>query len=151
MAVHTVRRMQPATEVLRQGKILLVEECGDDRAHLAAMLSAEGHQVRECSSCTRAIDLLADESFDIVLVGQGDNPAAEREVVEWAKAANPQVPVVLLVNDPRLPEDYRSIQTELASYVPKPISRFEEIELKETVRRHMKPRVLVLGLGRQRS
>ncbi len=149
MAVHTVRRMNPAIEVLRQGKILLVEERGDDRTHLAAMLTAEGHQVRECSSCSQAIDLLADESFDIVLVGQGSNAAQEREVVEWAWAANPQVPVVLLVNDPQLPEDYRSIRPEVASYVPKPISRFEEIELKETVRRHMKPRVFAIDFGRR--
>jgi DNA-binding NtrC family response regulator len=146
MAVHTVRRTKPAVALLRQGKILLVEERTEERARMATVLADEGHQVRECSSCSRAIDLLADESFDIVLLGQGTRAEQECEVVEWARAADPKLPVVMLVNDPEILDSYEPIRREVAEYVPKPISRFEVNELKETVRRYMKPRVFVLNL-----
>lgn len=148
MAVHTVRRMRPAIEVLRQGKILLVEERAEELARMAAMLASEGHDVRPCASCSEAIDLIADEAFDIVLVGQGTRAAQEREVIEWARAADPQLPVVVLVSDPQLSPDYDPVRREIAGYVPKPISRFEETELKETVRRHLRPRVFVLNSER---
>lgn len=146
MAVHAARRTRPAVEVIRQGKILLVEERADDLARLSATLADEGHEVRECSSCSEAIDLLADESFDIVLVGQGTRAIQEREVVEWARAADPQLPVVMLVNDPQVPQEYEPVRQEVAEYLPKPISRLEVSELKQTVRRYMKPRVFVLNL-----
>lgn len=146
MAVHAVRRTRPVVELSRQGRILLVEERAEDLARVSAMLADEGHQVRECASCSEAIDLLADESFDIVLVGQGKRAEQECEVVEWARAADPQLPVVMLVNDPLVLQDYEPVRREVAGYVPKPISRFEVTELKETVRRYMKPRVFVLKL-----
>lgn len=145
MPVHTVRRTRPAVELLRQGKILLVEERMEDRARVAALLAAEGHDVRECSSCSQAVDLLADESFDIVLVGQGKRTKQECDVVEWARAADPQLPVVLLVSDPRLLSNYETVRREVTEYVPKPISRFEANELSETIRRHLKPRVFILN------
>lgn len=148
MAVHTVRRMRPAYEIVRQGKILLVAESAEESTRLAEMLGTEGHQIRQCSSCSAAIDLLADESFDIVLVGQGTRPAEECEVIEWARAADSRLPVVLLVNDTSLPSDYASVNQEITGYLPKPVSRADETELKETVRRRMKPRVFVLNSER---
>lgn len=147
MAIHSARRMRPAAEIVRQGKILLVAEAPEESARLAAMLGAEGHQVRECSSCSQAVDLLADESFDMVLVGQGSRADEECEVIEWARAADSHLPVVLLVNGERLPRDYERVSREIASYLPKPVSQADESELKETVRRRMKPRVFVLNFG----
>ncbi len=145
MAIHATRRTRPAVEIARQGKVLLIAESAQESGHLAAMLGVEGHQVRECSSYSEAIDLLADESFDIVLIGQGNRTAEECEVIEWARAADPGLPVVLLVNGEWLPNDYDRVRHEIAGYIAKPVSQAEVAELKETVRRRMRPRIFLMN------
>lgn len=146
MPIHTIRHTRPAIEIIRQGRILLVDERADELKRLEAILAAEGHRVKQCSSYAEAINHLTDESFDMVLIGQGSGFNEEREVAEWARAVDSQLPVVMLLRDNKVPEDGNQWSGDVSEYVMKPVSAVEERQLKETVRRHLKPRVaLVIG------
>ncbi len=141
MPIHTTRGTRPATEIPRQGKILLFDERAEALNRVGALLSAEGHAVRQCSSFSEAIDHLTDESFDIVVIGQEAGLEEEGEVAEWARAVNSRLPVLMLLTDKKdVPGDGTRWKRDVSEYLMKPISAVEERELKETVQRHLKPR-----------
>lgn len=148
MPIHTIRQMPPAIEVIRQGKVLLVDERSEELNRLGTLLAAEGHRVRKCSSFAEAIDHLTDEPFDVVLISQGSKVDQAGEVAEWARAIDSRLPVVLLLARPDMPSDRERWSGDISEYIVKPASAAEERELKETVRRYLKPRV-TLTIGRE--
>jgi PleD family two-component response regulator len=142
MPIHTTRGTRPAAEITRKGKILLFDERAEALKRVGALLAAEGHSVRQCSSFSEAVDRVTDESFDIVVIGQEAGLEEEGEVAEWARAVDSRLPVLMLLTDEKdLPGDGTRWKRDVSEYLRKPVTVVEERELKETVQRHLKPRV----------
>ena len=142
MPVRTKRPTRPVIEITRQGKILLFDERTEELNRVGALLAAEGHSVRQCSSFSKTIDYLTDDSFDLVVIGQEGGLEEEGEVAEWARAADSRVPVLmLLTNEKNVPSEGTRWKRDVSEYLRKPASLVEERELKETVRRYLKPQV----------
>jgi DNA-binding NtrC family response regulator len=142
MPIRTRRPTRPVIETTRHGKILLFDERAEALNRVAALLAAEGHSVRKCSSFSEAVDHLTGESFDLVVIGQEGGLEEEGEVAEWARAVDSRLPVLmLLTNEKDVPGEGTRWKRDVSEYSRKPVTAVEERELKAAVRRYLKPQV----------
>jgi len=81
------------------------------------------------------------------VIGQEAGLEEEGEVAEWARAVDSTLPVLMLLTDEKfIPGDGTRWRRDVSEYLRKPVSAVEERHLRETVRRHLKPKVgLVIG------
>lgn len=141
MPSHTTRRSGRATEIRRQGKILLFDERADALKRVRAMLVGGGHSVLACNSFSETVDHLTDESFDIVVIGQEGGLEEEGEVAEWARAVDSRMPVLMLLTDEKhIPGEGTRWKRDVSEYLRKPASAVEERNLMEAVQRYLKPK-----------
>lgn len=142
MPMHRVRPIRPAVKVSRQGRILLFDERDEELKRVGALLAADGHQVRQCTSLSAAIDHLTDEPFDIVVIGQQAGLEEEGEVAEWARAFDSRLPVVMLLTESRETAGAGTRwRGDVSEFMLKPATPVEESQLKETIRRYLTPQV----------
>lgn len=144
MPVHTVRRMRPAIEIARQGRILLIDERDEELGRLGALLEADGHRVRRCGSYAEAVERLTDERYDVVMVAESVGDGEAGEVAEWARAVDPRLPVVMLLSRANRDAREDGWSGDISAYALSPVSAVEERQLKETVRRCLEPRVALV-------
>ena len=79
-----------------QHRLLLVEEDLSDLRLYFGILRASGYKVVVAKSYPHALDLLAGEPFDLVIVGQGSPAFDGRAVVIRSQELNPRVPIVVV-------------------------------------------------------
>ena len=141
MPVHRVRPIRPDFNVNRPGRILFFDENAEELKRVGAFLAGEGYQVRQCTSFSEAIDHLTDETFDIIVIGQEAGLEEEGEVAEWARAVDSQLPVLMLLTESReTAGEGKRWRADVSEFLMKPATPVEEGQLKEALRRHLKPR-----------
>ncbi|MFP5213402.1 MAG: ATP-binding protein, partial [Acidobacteriota bacterium] len=80
----------------RYRRLLLVDDDTEILGILRDMLRLKGHRVIAVQDGTRALELLENEDFDLVLTDLGMPLVSGWDVAEKAKAKTPPVPVILI-------------------------------------------------------
>ena len=86
----------PAGVSLEPMRVLIVDDNAPLRQTLAYVLALRGHKVKSAASCRRGLELLSEQTFDVLVSdvllpdGRGDRLAAE------ARAAQPELLVVFM-------------------------------------------------------
>jgi DNA-binding response OmpR family regulator len=94
-----------------KGKILLVEGKRADRPSFFNGLSKKGFQVRSVTSGKKALDLLALETPDIILIDASSMRTSGIRICNGIKEISPMMPVVLVVDNEF--QDDKKIQAEV--------------------------------------
>ena len=76
-------------------RILLVEDHGDTRRTLSRLLTYFGHQISEAECTQRALEIIDDKEFDVVLSDIGLPDGTGYEVIAQAKRKHPVMGVAL--------------------------------------------------------
>jgi CheY-like chemotaxis protein len=143
MPYRMMRREPSPVRVRIGGRILLTDEEPVDLAQVSQILEGAGYQVRRCESSAAAVAALGEESFDMVIVGQGAAGFTGRAVVEKARSKNPDVPVLVLTRPAELSHEREALAPGVTLALEKPVDNEGIRELQETVARYLKPRVVV--------
>ena|ERR1700723_1876997 len=111
--------------------VLVVDDELDIRATLAQILREEGFRVREARNGLEALERVAEEEPDLVLLDLVMPVLNGWEVLRTLRAARKELPVVILS---ALPADGCS------DYIQKPVSFARLLQLLETIRARVKER-----------
>jgi DNA-binding response OmpR family regulator len=95
---NAIKTLEWKSNFHRSSKIrtLLVDEDPSDIRYYYGMLRALGHEVVIAGSYSEGLSLLEQESFDMVIVGQGSPAFEGREIVGRAIEINSETPVLVV-------------------------------------------------------
>ena len=103
-------------------RILLVDDDDDLRLVLKQLLESGGYRVVGSSQCGTAIELLRDESFDMVLLDITLPDNSGFGVLEFLKANNLPTKVIVITGTVGLENAIRSAALGVLDYIVKPFA-----------------------------
>ncbi|GAA2881677.1 hypothetical protein GCM10010472_44790 [Pseudonocardia halophobica] len=106
------------------GRVLVVDDSGTNRRMLVAALTELGHEVHAAENGRRALELLPDGGFDVVLLDLL-MPVLDGYTTLAAIKADPaldHLPVIMVSAVPDLESVVRCIELGATDYLPKPFS-----------------------------
>ena len=107
-------------------KLLIVEDERRVRAFLSRGLTEEGFIVVECADGQAALEMLAADRFDLVLLDWMLPRLPGIEVLTLARARGDTTPIIILTARDALEERLRALNGGADDYIVKPFS-FEEV------------------------
>jgi DNA-binding NtrC family response regulator len=122
-----------------QGRVLIVD---DEKAMVLALrgvLVKEGYQVESALSGEEALRLIETGSFHVVVTDLSMNGISGMQVLERARALDPDVEVVMITAHGSEKAAVQAMKLGAADYLPKP---FDNDELRVVVRRVMETALL---------
>jgi DNA-binding NtrC family response regulator len=117
-------------------KVLLVDEDARDLQYYAAILQAQGHEVRVVPSYAEGWLVLEKEHFDFVILSQGSREFEGRVVLQHAIEIERHLPVLVLTDCLDMGCYLEAMQLGAADYLEKPVLPAELMRLIET---HIRP------------
>ena len=122
--LRTLRAGADASRTTEVGRILVVDDSDTNRDLLERRLVHEGHTVKTVESGQKALDALAAESFDLVLLDLMMPDMNGIEVLERLKADEVlhRVPVVMISGLSEIEAVIRCIEAGAEDYLPKPFN-----------------------------
>ena len=125
-------------EAARRGRILLVEDNAINQKVAATLLQKRGHDVRIAANGAEALDLLASEGFDLVLMDCQmpvmDGFEATRRLRADAALAARDIPVIAMTANAMEGDRETCIAVGMNDYLSKP---FNEADLQAMVQRFL--------------
>src|SRR5437667_9015358 len=103
-------------------RVLIVDDEHSLRESCASVLGAEGYAVTACGRGREALDLLARQAFDIVLVDLLMSQVPGMELLQAALDTNRDAVVIIMTGDPTLASSITALQAGAWDYLPKPFS-----------------------------
>src|SRR5216110_657430 len=103
-------------------RVLIVDDEHSLRESCASVLGAEGYAVTACGRGREALDLLARQAFDIVLVDLLMSQVPGMELLKAALDTNRDAVVIIMTGDPTLASSIAALQAGAWEYLPKPFS-----------------------------
>ena len=130
--VQSIRPVDAAARAVETGRILVVDDIATNRDLLARRLTNDGHQVAEADGGRRALDLLAVEDFDLVLLDLMMPDMNGFEVLARMKADETlhRIPVIMISALDEMDSVVRCIEAGAEDYLPKP---FDPVLLKARI------------------
>ncbi len=125
------------SHLVRQVKILLMDDDPVDLARYSQMLRRAGYEVTTCGSHLKALLCLHERLFDLVLVNQGSDRFAWRCVVDSATGPQHRTPVVVLTRCRDMVCHLEAMNLGAADYLEKPLT---EAELVQAFQHYLPPR-----------
>ena len=116
-------------------RILLVEDEAPLRDIYVTMLTLAGYRVQAAGSGRRAVSLLWENSFDLVITDIRMPDVDGVDVLRAARERDLDVPVILITGDPTVDTAVRALDLGALRYLVKPV---EEKELLEVVAKGVK-------------
>ena len=101
-------------------KVLLVEDDPAIATVIKAALGDEGYQVDHCESIVRRDERIATETYDVMLTDVVLTDGDGIESIATVRAAQPQLPIIVLSAQNTLDTAVRAAETEAFEYFPKP-------------------------------
>ncbi|MEJ5378133.1 MAG: sigma-54 dependent transcriptional regulator [bacterium] len=102
-------------------ELLIVEDESSQRQMLAGFLRKQGHQVAEAQDGPRALDLLRERTFDVVVMDQKMPGMSGLEVLEQAKKIQPDLDVLMVTAFGTVESAVEAMKKGAFDYVTKPI------------------------------
>lgn len=96
------------------------------------VLRHEGHEVTACAEAPRALALLGEENFDLLITDLRMPGVDGLEMLHRARATHPELPVILMTAHASVATAIEAMKEGAVDYVEKP---FNNSELKTIVRR----------------
>ncbi len=87
---------------MRSKSILVIDDDENVRSSLAAILSLEGYRVVAAGHLCEAVDYLASNYFDLVLLDIKKPDTLTNELISNLHTLHPKLPVVILAGHPML-------------------------------------------------
>ncbi|MBZ5607493.1 MAG: response regulator [Acidobacteriia bacterium] len=113
-------------------KILLVEDHPVNQKVAAQLLRSRGHAVEIASSGREALEVLADDGFDVILMDvqmpQLDGYATTRMIRERERATGGHIPIIALTACTMSGDRERCLAAGMDDYISKPIVFREVLE-----------------------
>jgi class 3 adenylate cyclase len=134
--------------------ILVVDDEAPARSTAALLLQKRGHRVRAAEGVAAAVDLLAGQSFDVVVTDLRMPDGMGLEVLRAAKASSPDTHVILLTAYPAWQSAKEAIRLGALDYIEKgeePAELFARIDAALEARAARGASALVAGERRQAS
>ncbi|TMJ25290.1 MAG: PAS domain S-box protein, partial [Alphaproteobacteria bacterium] len=122
---------EPEPPQTRPLAILAVDDDGLVLINTAAMLEDRGHRVAIAYSAREALELLAQQRFDLLITDQGMPGMTGAELIERVEAQYPDLPIVLATG-------YAELPPGLALAVPRIAKPFRQQQLLDAVARAVK-------------
>lgn len=110
--------------------ILVVDDEPSVGLLLSKILEKDGYLVRVCLTPAAALDLLARERVDLLVVDKNLPGMTGFEVVNQARVKSPHLPAIMIT---AFPEPILAPTSRLQGYLPKPLINLQQVS--ETVRR----------------
>jgi two-component system copper resistance phosphate regulon response regulator CusR len=107
-------------------QLLIVEDDPRIVSFVAKGLAAEGYTTAAASDGIEALELLAREQFDLVLLDLGLPGLSGEEVLARLRQRHPSLPVIILTARAEVADKVRGLNLGANDYVTKPFS-FEEL------------------------
>ena len=102
--------------------ILLVDNEATILSVLSALLKAENYNVKCARSGKEALDILANESFDLLISDIRMTPIGGMELLNWARANRPEMSVIMLTAYGTVETAIEAMKVGAFDYVTKPFS-----------------------------
>lgn len=120
--IEQIKEEAPATT--SKGRTVLVVDDEDMvRNVICRLLGVRGHAATGVSSGQEALDMLAENTYDLVLTDQGMPGMTGRELAHQIRKTNADLPVLLLTGD----TDIKGNPTEIGLVLTKPF-RIDDVE-----------------------
>jgi len=113
-------------------RILLVDNEATILSVLSTLLKAENYDVKSARAGKEALDIMADESFDLMISDIRMAPIGGMELLNWARAHRPEMSVIMLTAYGTVETAIEAMKVGAFDYVTKP---FKVDELLITIRR----------------
>lgn len=124
--------MKQSDDSLPQARILIVEDERGIRRPLSRTLTRQGHHVTEAESGTAALELLAQQEFDLALIDLKLGDINGLEVLAAIREDSPDMVVIILTGHGSLESSVQALRQGAHDYLLKPC---KTVELNESVRR----------------
>ncbi len=119
--------------------ILIIDDELSMREFLEVLLSREGYRITCAENGGKALDLIAQDQFDLLLLDIRLGDMSGIEVLKAAKTQNPQTIVIMISAYASAETAVEAMNEGAYDYVPKP---FDKDELRETVARALELKTL---------
>ncbi|MEA2064431.1 MAG: sigma-54 dependent transcriptional regulator [Gemmatimonadota bacterium] len=110
-------------------RVLVVEDEENQRRTLAGFLSKKGFQTDEAPSAEKALQLLGQHQYDLVITDQKMEGMGGLELLKQIKAVNPEIEVILVTAFGDVRSAVKAMQERAFDYLSKPVD-LEELEFK---------------------
>ena len=117
----------PAHEIAGSpGRVLLVDDQPELRRLFQRTLTKAGHQVAVAENGRKAVALVADNTFDVVISDVRMPDMGGVELLQALHAEDPDLPVLLVSGSPDLETAMKAVEYGAFEYLTKPVS-FEKL------------------------
>ncbi|MGD9022879.1 MAG: sigma-54 dependent transcriptional regulator [Deltaproteobacteria bacterium] len=120
-------------------RLLVVDDDLSMREMLEVMLTQEGYDVAYAEDGAKAIHMLKDQEYDLILCDIRMEPIGGLEVLQEAKARFPQTVVIMISAYATTETAVKAMKEGAYDYIPKP---FNVDEVKQTIRNALDRRTL---------
>ncbi len=115
--VSEITRKETTAEQL---KILVVDDDSEVREVLKDMLSIDGHEVVDCPDGYKALEILENKSFDIVITDLGMPGISGLELAEEVHTKYPQLPIAMITGWGAQLDQHEAIMKGIRKVLAKP-------------------------------
>lgn len=105
----------------KSGHILIVDDEPNVRAPLAHALSLEGYRITEAKSGQEALNLLAQASYNLMILDMYMPGIGGIEVMQLARQRYPSLPIIILTGRATLESAITAVKVHAADYLLKPV------------------------------
>lgn len=102
-------------------KILLIEDNEGTRFGFVRYFSKEGYQVAEAENLTQALDLLAKQRFDAVVLDINLPDGNGLDFIDAAKTSNPFIPIIVITGSGDIPLAVKAMMQGADNFLIKPV------------------------------
>lgn len=113
---------EAGNKVPKAPRVLMVIDEPESLGHHSALLRSMGYEVLACTSYGAGMEMLQDEEFDFVTVGQGGLAFEGKEVVMRAIEIDRDTPVLVLARISDMENYLEAMQLGAVEYLEMPVS-----------------------------
>lgn len=106
-----------------QGKILVVDDEKSIRITLGEFLRRDGYEVDIAESADKAMEIMKEESFDVVITDIIMPRISGVELLNTIKKQSPEVQVIIMTGEPAVETAIQAVQAGAYDYICKPVTK----------------------------